>query len=158
MTDAFPFDSNPRWPDLLKDKRIYPFETEVQVRFQDLDTNAHVNNVAMVAMIEEARYRFGAPIREAGYAERYRLVTAAQQIQYLEESFHGAPLTLHIGVGYIGNRSWRLRAAAFQNDVCVSLSDSNIVLAHIPPGETGMPDALRRILLERRLRTPLPPA
>ena len=111
MGDSPLFNPNPRWPDVLKDRRIYPFSTQIPVRFQDLDPNHHVNNVAVVAMFEEARYRFGVVVREQEFSPIYGIVTAAQELHYVAESFHGPPLSFHIGVGYIGSRSWRLWAA-----------------------------------------------
>ena len=67
----------------------YPILLDVQTRFQDLDPNGHLNNVAFAALFEHGRVRLNRDVRPMG--ER-----GVQQ-------GHAVPL---VGAGPIAHGTW----------------------------------------------------
>ena len=137
----------------LLEPSIYPFTTDIATRFQDLDMLGHINNVSMAGMFEEARYSFGIVLEIAKTLEGGRIVVGSVQLHYLAESFHGSPIWFGIGIGYIGQKSWRIRCLACQNDRPVMVGDASIV--HSRHGATApLPLKLREGLEHYRLKVP----
>jgi acyl-CoA thioester hydrolase len=124
----------------------YPFNTELDVRLTDLDFARHVNNAAIAAFHEEVRVRFhlhcfGADTvfnRSAGGG-----VVAQVSIQYLRETVYGAPVAGGAGIARLGNSSYTLAQALFQEGICVS--EATCVIAQRDDGRADpLSDALRQ--------------
>ena len=109
------------------DPTAYPHTDTIQTRFADLDVLGHINNVAMVALFETARTRFNHAAGLTRWREP-RWLVAAQEINYLAEGNYPADMIVTHGVGRIGNRSWSLLGAAFQNGVAIATGDVTVVL------------------------------
>ncbi|MDD9797609.1 MAG: acyl-CoA thioesterase, partial [Alphaproteobacteria bacterium] len=135
--------------DIFKDKSIYPFQLDIELRYQDLDTLGHVNNVAMAGLFEEARMRFSSHFIDAERLIKGQTVLGEVQLFYLAEIFYGKPVRFFLGNGYIGRASWRVHACAFQNDTCVFLADSSLIYKY-ERGVIPIPDDIRKILLETK--------
>ncbi|GGC58477.1 acyl-CoA thioesterase [Chelatococcus reniformis] len=137
------------------DPAIYPYAIEVSTRFGDMDANRHLNNVAYARFFEEARVRFNADLLNGSDGERlpefaeHRIVVAAVQIAYLHEGRYGPLVKIGIGVSRIGNRSFEMAAAAFQDGLCIATHD--VVIA-ASSGREGVPGTLKVKLEERMLR------
>jgi acyl-CoA thioester hydrolase len=99
----------------LFDPRIYPFHAEIATRFGDLDPYKHINNIAMLTAIEEARMRFDASNENPILMSDARIVVAATQLEYSAEAYYPAPLDVYIGVEKIGKSSWHLVQLAVQS-------------------------------------------
>ena len=102
-------------PALLVPAR-YPFRCTIETRFRDLDINMHVNNVALAALLEEARVRFH---RSSGYHDVMHDVSAmaaSLSIQYLGESHYPDPLDVHVAATNIGRTSHTLGQLVVQQD------------------------------------------
>ncbi len=106
----------------------YPVTLECETRFQDIDINGHLNNVAFAALFENARVRLNhdAGIREHRSADQRTLV-AAVEINYLGEGRFMKPVMIASGVGHIGTSSWQVVQAMFQNGQCIATCDTIIV-------------------------------
>ena len=125
----------------------YPFSTRMDVRLTDLDFARHVNNAAVAALFEEVRVRFhvnyfGAEsvfVRRAGGG-----VVAQVSIRYLRETVYGVPITGCAGIARLGNSSYTMAQALFQEERCVS--EATCVIAH---REDGHADPLNDALRER---------
>lgn len=92
----------------LLDPARYPFTCEIATRFADLDTNMHLNNVALAGIIEDARVRFHAA---SGYhiaMEGWTAMVANLTIDYVGQGFYPAPVSLHMGATSIGRTSYGL--------------------------------------------------
>ena len=110
------------------DPAAYPRRETIQTRFQDLDPLGHVNNVAMAALFESARIRFNRALGLAGWSG-HRWLVARVEINYLGESFFPDDVEIATGIGEIGNRSWHILSAAFQNGEPIATCDVVIVMS-----------------------------
>ena len=145
------FAPNTRPAAYLGDPALYPFHVDVETRFQDLDLLGHVNNVAMAAMFEEARFAFGTVADFSAHLEaESRIMVASVQIHFLSEAFHGTPIRFFLGAGYIGTASWRLRALGQQQGRNVMMGDASVVHSN-RNGTAELPTGLRQALKAKRL-------
>ncbi len=106
----------------------YPIVAEFQTRFQDMDINGHLNNVAFAALFESARVLLNREVRV--WNERpanERTMVAAVTINYLAEGNFPDPVTMASGIGTIGTSSWTILQAMFQNGQCIATCDTVVV-------------------------------
>lgn len=126
----------------LLDTARYPFSCTIEPRFGDLDTNLHINNVALTGILEDARVRFHA---QSGYrAAMGKLVSmvASLNVEYLGQSYYPNPLTIHVGASRLGRTSYVLNQLVLQQDRAVAYSEAVMVCV----GESGpvpLPPAFR---------------
>ena len=106
----------------------YPVSVVMQTRFQDIDPNRHLNNVAFAAMFENARVRLNRALRPWGDRPRNeRSMVAAVTINYLREGQYPDDVEVSSGVSMIGISSYVIAQAMFQNGRCIATCDSIIV-------------------------------
>lgn len=106
----------------------YPVSVVMQTRFQDIDPNRHLNNVAFAAMFENARVRLNRALRPWGDRPRNeRSMVAAVTINYLREGQYPDDVEVSSGVSRIGISSYVIAQAMFQNGHCIATCDSIIV-------------------------------
>lgn len=129
----------------------YPIRETIQTRYQDLDPNGHLNNVAFAALFETARVRINLSIRDRESASGFSAVVARNEINYLAEGSFPDPVEIAIGIGNIGNRSWEMLAAMFQRDRAIATCDTVIVMT-APAGEP-LPEAMRERLERLRAKS-----
>ncbi|WP_430415937.1 acyl-CoA thioesterase [Parasphingorhabdus sp.] len=110
------------------DPANYPVSLVTQTRFQDIDPNRHLNNVAFATMFENARVRFNRSLRPwADRPKNERSMVAAVTINYLQEGQFPDDVEISSGVSKIGRSSYVITQAMFQNDQCIATCDSVIV-------------------------------
>lgn len=128
-------------PTLLDPSR-YPFVAEIPTRFADLDTNQHLNNVALAGIIEDARVRFhaasGYHIVMAGWAAMVVNLT----IDFLGQGYYPAPVTVRSGATSVGQTSYGLAQLVTQGETVVALARSVIVCVR-DGRPSPLPDAFR---------------
>ena len=106
----------------------YPVAFVTQTRFQDIDPNRHLNNVAFASMFENARVRLNRELRPWGdRPKNERSMVAAVTINYLREGQYPDDVEVSSGVSKIGRSSYIIAQAMFQNDRCIATCDSVIV-------------------------------
>ena len=106
----------------------YPASVVMQTRFQDIDPNRHLNNVAFAALFENARVRLNRDLRPWGdRPKNERSMVAAVTINYLREGQYPDDVEVSSGVSKIGRSSYVIAQAMFQNDRCIATCDSVIV-------------------------------
>ena len=106
----------------------YPASVVMQTRFQDIDPNRHLNNVAFAALFENARVRLNRELRPWGdRPKNERSMVAAVTINYLREGQYPDDVEVSSGVSKIGRSSYVIAQAMFQNDRCIATCDSVIV-------------------------------
>lgn len=112
-------------PALLEPER-YAFSVEITTRFADMDSNGHINNVALAAAFEDARVRFD---RESGLRATgdHRVMIAAAYIDYLAQAHYPKPLRVVVGAVSIGRSSWSLAEVALQDERPVALCRATLV-------------------------------
>ncbi|WP_432769068.1 MAG: acyl-CoA thioesterase [Sphingopyxis sp.] len=106
----------------------YPVVDPFQTRFQDMDINGHLNNVAFAALFESGRVLMNRRIRP--FDDRpanERTMVAAVEINYLAEGNFPDPVTITTGIGRLGTSSWTIVQAMFQNDRCIATCDTVVV-------------------------------
>ncbi|HEX8555398.1 MAG TPA: acyl-CoA thioesterase [Sphingomonas sp.] len=132
------------------DPARYPHRVAIQTRFQDVDMLGHLNNVAMAALFETARVRFNHRLG-LGEWRGYRWLVARIAIDYLAEGYHPADVEIGTGIGRMGNRSWQLLAAAWQNDRPIAICEAVLVM-EAKQDETSLPGSFRERLAQFQVR------
>jgi acyl-CoA thioester hydrolase len=139
-------------PDLLDPSR-YIFTHELQTRFADVDSNRHINNVAMAAAFEDARVRFDRESQLLSQFKDLRVMIVAAHIDYMAEAHYPAPLVIHVAVLDIGRTSWTLGELALQ-DGRPSAYCRATLCATEGGRPTALPDRLRERLADKLIRPP----
>jgi acyl-CoA thioester hydrolase len=139
-------------PELLEPSR-YPFTVEIPTRFQDVDPNNHVNNVAMAAIFEDMRVRFDHAIKLPELFREHALKTmiVSLQIDYLAEAYYPMPVTAHIGTLSVGRTSWTVAGLAQQGASIACFMRGTVVCVG-EAGPTPLPGLLRAAIAERSIR------
>lgn len=130
----------------------YPFVTSTDTRFRDLDIMGHINNVAMAGIFETARVRFHRHLGRHPQDQGVRWLVASVHLEYLQEAHYPDEITMGCGIGYVGNTSWQVLSAAYQNGECVAICDS-VVVTHGPDGRRRVDDYLREAMAVNTIRT-----
>jgi acyl-CoA thioester hydrolase len=141
----------PKVDPALLDFARYPFHHVITTRFADIDPNRHINNVALVAAFEDARYRFDVSQKFRETMGDYRVMIAANHIDYVGEAHYPDPLDLHVGTLDVGRTSWQLACLATQNGRACAFARATLVATH-GGTPTPLPDAFRDALGSARLR------
>ncbi|MEH6701640.1 acyl-CoA thioesterase [Parasphingorhabdus sp.] len=106
----------------------YPVSVVMQTRFQDIDPNRHLNNVAFASLFENARVRLNRELRPWNdRPKNERSMVAAVTINYLHEGQYPDDVEVSSGVSKIGTSSYVIAQAMFQNGLCIATCDSVIV-------------------------------
>ena len=110
------------------DAASYPVCVEFQTRFQDMDINGHLNNVAFAALFESGRVLLNRQVRPLDERPaNERTMVAAIEINYLAEGNFPDPVRIATGIGRIGTSSWTIVQAMFQNGRCIATCDTVVV-------------------------------
>ncbi len=124
----------------------YPFCAALQTRYGDMDANAHLNNVAIARLFEEARLRFHMAARAAASAiDPSGVMIAHIAIDYLAEGSYPGDVEAGVGVETLGNRSYRLAIGLFQGGRAMAVA--SCVMVH----RDGMPEEMRAALAARAI-------
>lgn len=137
-------------PELLDPER-YIFLHDVQTRFSDVDSNQHINNVAIAAAFEDARVRFDLAHGARALFKNLRMMIVAAGIDYLAEAHYPQPLQIHVGVLVIGRTSWTLGQLALQEGRARAYCRATIC-ATDGSAPTPLPDDLRECLTRGMIR------
>lgn len=124
----------------------YPVSVVMQTRFQDIDPNRHLNNVAFAAIFESARVHLNRALRP--WAERpknERSMVAAVTINYLGEGQYPDDVEISSGVSRIGTSSYVIAQAMFQNGECIATCDSVIVCRTDGEGKSLRPEVVAEL-------------
>ncbi len=131
----------------------YPFSTTFDTRFQDMDIMGHINNVATAGMFETARIRFHRHLGRHPQDRGVRWLVAAVSLNFVQEAHFPRPIEIRCGIGHIGNTSWTISSAAFQEGGCVATCDT-VVVTHGPEGRRTIDDSIREVMQENFIRQP----
>lgn len=111
----------------LLDPARYPFAHQITTRFADIDPNQHLNNVALAAMMEDARVRFNLALGSAIKIGERRAMVASVAMDYLSQGHFPDPVTVYCGVERTGNSSWTVVQLLIQSDRPVAFARSVLV-------------------------------
>ena len=122
-----------------------PARIEVATRFDDLDMQGHVNNVAFAALFQEASIAFNkAHIRPHVDPDSFILV-GGMFIDYVGQMYYPAPAEIESGVLEIGRSSYVFGHRMRQNGRTTAYSEVSFILADAT-GSCPIPDEARRAL------------
>ncbi|WP_448580419.1 acyl-CoA thioesterase, partial [Thermaurantiacus sp.] len=106
----------------------YPFRATLQTRYGDMDSNAHLNNVAIARLFEESRLRFHMDVRRDALAvDPGGVMIAHIAIDYVAEGHYPADVLAAVGVVRLGTRSYALAMALFQDARAIALAECVMV-------------------------------
>lgn len=123
----------------------YAVTIDIPPRYQDLDTLGHVNNVAFAALFETARVHFHHGFGSHPSDKGVRWLVAAVNLTYVAEAHFPHVISVKSAVGPVGNSSWTVLQAAFQDGVCVATCDS-VIVSHGPAGKRRIDDETRAVM------------
>ena len=135
----------------LLDAARYPFAHTITTRFADVDPNQHLNNVALAAMMEDARVRFNMSMGSAVKIGERRAMVASVAMEYLAQGHFPDPVTVHCAVERVGNSSWTVIQLLAQNGRPVAFARSALV-AIADDRPTPIAEDYRAILAEWTLK------
>lgn len=134
----------PRPDPALLDPARYQFSCEIETRFGDLDVNQHINNVALVGLLEEARVRFHRAIDFTTHGEGMSSMVASLAIEFLDQTFFPDPLRVHVAFVRIGGASYTLNQLATQSGRVVAYAQA-VMVRMGPSGAARIPDSFREV-------------
>lgn len=138
------------FPSLL-DPGSYPIVFDTPTRFADLDYNMHINNVAMAAIIQEARVRLSDETGVAIVDEHSAQMLVANNLEYFGQAHYPDDIRIGVGISELGRSSWRCAVLASQNGTPCAFSDAVMVMTD-GAAPIALPDDMRPKL--ERLRIP----
>lgn len=119
-----------------RDIAAYPVRLTIPTRYGDMDSNAHLNNVAIARLFEESRVRFHYAMRAEGAAvSPGGLMIAHLAIDYIGEGEYPADVESGVGIVSLGGSSYRLGIGLFQHGRAFALADS--VMVSVAPDRSG---------------------
>ncbi|MFF3573286.1 acyl-CoA thioesterase [Nocardia jiangxiensis] len=136
---------------------LYPVVRISQARYGDMDANAHLNNLALESLHEDARAVLNERVFPGVFdprARQLRLVTSQNVVHFLAEAHWPAAIETGVGVGRIGRTSFVASSALFRDGVCISVCDA-VLVAVGDHGPVAIPEAAREMLCELRIRQEL---
>jgi acyl-CoA thioesterase FadM len=142
-------------PELDPARRVreaYPFRLDVRTRFTDLDTNRHINNVALARWyldglaelhLDVLGYPTGGPLDG--------LSPSSLSVQYLDEVRYPGIYQLRVGVVELDDITARYACGLFDGPRCIGLADA--VGRHQVLDEDGVVGDLGALLEPFRMRS-----
>ena len=126
--------------------------TPVSIRFADLDTLGHVNNIAFNVYIEQARVMFWHPLLQRFGAENIDTIVMRVAVDYLAELSFPGDVEVGARIGRIGTKSMVLMNPVFTGTTCHALGECVIALFDKVARRTVAPSPEFRAELERMMR------
>ena len=108
-----------------RSRHAYPYFRRVIARFSDMDTEGHLNNVALASFYEDARVSF---LRATtGNGRPFRFVIAQISINYLAEAHYPGDYDVGLGITRFGRTSFGVGCGLFLGDTCLGTCDTTQV-------------------------------
>ena len=136
----------------LRSRASYRTITPVSIRFADLDTLGHVNNIAFNVYIEQARVMFWRPFLAQFADDRIDTIVVRVAVDYFAELSFPGDVEVGARVSRIGNKSLVLHSPVFRDGKCHALGESVIALFDKVERKTVAPPPQFRAALERQMR------
>ena len=130
------------------DAHRYPYVMQIEPRFADMDIVKHINNLSLAEYLEEVRARFYCDIFGQDFlfrARDYRLLVAHASYDYLNETHYLQTVEARAALARIGNSSFELVMALFQNQRCVCQGNVVTVCTN-DAGSRPLPEDIRTAL------------
>ncbi len=126
----------------LLDPARYPFRTDVDIRFGDIDLNRHVNNVALAGFVEEGRVRFHKASGFHSAIAGLGAMAVSIAIEFIGQAYYPGTMTIHAGASRIGSSSYEMELLLCQDERAVSFARATMVC--LKDGKPfALPDSFR---------------
>lgn len=135
-----------------------PLELSLQLRWGDMDVNAHVNNVQFARLFEEARVRSFATWFPAVFG-RVGALIASQTIDFRAPlAYSPEPVTIRVGIARIGRTSYTMAMSLVAPDGTTSAVAETTMVLTDPATQrpTPIPDDVRAVLEAQVIAAPGP--
>lgn len=124
----------------FSDPERLAFWVEEKSRYQDLDPNSHINNIAFLAYVEACRIEYRASLAKmVSDAALGRWVVAASGIKFLSSGHYPGQIRVGTAPLTVGRTSFSLGFGIFQDEECLAVAGSRSV--HVD-AESGKPKPL----------------
>lgn len=136
-------------------RESYPVVGEIAARYGDMDANAHLNNLALESLHENARATMNRRLLPQAYRggqQHLRLVTSQNAVHFLAEAHWPAVIQTGAGVGRIGRTSYVASTGLFLDGICIGVCDTVLVLLD-EKGPTPITEEFRAALETVLLRS-----
>jgi len=107
----------------------FPSVIELPIRFDDLDVLWHVNNVAIIALLQEARVQFNRAIASLALPEGLRTVVGAMMVEYGGELTYPGTAEVSTGILALGRTSYTFGQLIRQNGNAAVYAQITMVVA-----------------------------
>ncbi len=134
------------------DTANFPSVMELPVRFADLDVLWHVNNVAVISLLQEARVHFNREMSLPSFKHGHRSVVAAMNVEYAGELNFPGMVEIATGILGLGRTSFTVAQMISQNGQAAVYSQVTMVVTG-DSGAAPLPEAMRAAM-ERRCMIP----
>jgi acyl-CoA thioester hydrolase len=126
----------------LLDPARYPFACSIETRFGDLDVNLHVNNVALVGLLEEGRVRYHRANRTNETMVGAVPMVASLGVEFLGQTYFPAPIDVRVGATHLGRTSYTLCQLVTQKERIIAYAQAVMVCMN-EAGPVALPDLFR---------------
>jgi acyl-CoA thioester hydrolase len=132
------------------DSAIFPLVMELPIRFDDLDVLWHVNNVAIIALMQEARVHFSREMALPPLGHGLRTVVAAMNVEYAGEMTYPGMVEIGSGIASIGRSSYTFAQMIRQNGQGAVYSQITMVVTDADD-PAPIPDSFRHAIEKCRI-------
>jgi acyl-CoA thioester hydrolase len=144
-------DSMTKRTDLTK-KAAYSFWSTDTIRFQDIDRNNHVNNIAFAVYCETGRTNFIETLFKE-FGDKIDFVVARMSVDYLAQAYFPGSVEIGTAVNKLGNKSCSLVHAVFCDSECIATSETIWVYFNRKENHSEpLPDDVRALLEKYRIK------
>ena len=109
------------------DPARYPFHCSLATRYGDVDSNRHVNNVALASMLETARVRFHHASGFHASLVGMGAMMGSLAVEFLGQAYYPEPLDFHEGATSLGRTSFKFQQLVMQSGRVVALARSVMI-------------------------------
>lgn len=123
----------------------YSYETDLDIRFNDIDALGHVNNAVYASYCEHARLRFLEDELDLSLSELH-FVVANLEIDFHRPIEDAGVVTVGIGVTDVGTSSFTMGyAIRFEGEVAATAETVQVAIDPETKQPTDVPDAWRAV-------------
>ena len=131
----------------------YPFRTNDTIRFQDIDRNNHVNNIAFAIYCETGRTNFVDHLFEE-FGDKIDFIVARISVDYLAQAYFPGSVEVGTAIYKLGTKSCTLVQAVFCEGECVATSETVWVYFNRKENRSEViPDDVRNLLQKYQIIT-----
>ncbi|MFP4189355.1 MAG: acyl-CoA thioesterase [Halobacteriales archaeon] len=123
----------------------YPYVTEVDTRFRDLDLMGHVNNAVYASYLEEARVAYYDEVLDVGVDE-LGFVLAHLEIDYERPIQHGDEVSVGLRTADVSDKSMTTEYRVEADDAVAATAKSVQVAVDEDGVPRQVPDGWRRAI------------